>query len=492
MAMTVSFYSFSKRKNSTAIPSGSGTDFSVVLKAPTSYRSPSLFLEASGGFSYNYMVWSGWYYFVTDVISMGNDRYEVQCDLDVLGTLRSDILATSAFVLYDTTSNTELVDSRLSVKTTKTENSSSGAFQYLGGHSFPGGTIVAGLVTDDGASFYVMDGSVADDLLSNINQNEIPNLLPMPSISWGTSTLEDIVEGIALILDTALQNAITVVRHFLGSRNAADCIISAKQLPVAPGAITGTTEGMQLGTFYTGKTGKRITNRIVLDSADVSIPWTFSDWRRNSPYTELYLYIPFVGLIQLSPGDLIGEASIHIAASLDVISGDVIFDVSTGYGLGGPGVYIGQYSGNIAGEYAIGSSAVSIGQQAVTAIGAVGAGAAIVATGGAAAAMAAKIGAAGIAGIIASNSATPSSIHSGGGGAALGVAATCYCIEITHDTNVSPASVSPGIGTPAMEYKNLGSLTGFVQTRAASVSAPFYDSMIQEANNLLDGGVFIE
>lgn len=490
MSLTVTFYSFQKRKNSTLTPEiaeTSGEEIDVVLKSPTSYKNPSFHLSRSGGFPYNYIEWDSWYYYVTDVVSVGNDRFDINCELDILATLRPWIMATTAFVLYDQTANTELPDGRLSVITSKQTAVNSGAFQALGGHSFPGGTIVAGIITQDGASFYAMDGSTADQLLHDINDTAIPNLLPIPSISWTTSSVAEVLDGIALILDTIGKNFVNGLRHILGSRSAADCIISAKQLPVLPGAITGTSETVYLGTWNSGKSAKRVTNRIVLDSADVAIPWTFSDWRRNSPYTELYLYVPFIGLISLSPGDLVGDTSIHILASLDVISGDVIFEVSTAAGR-----YIGQYGGNIAGAYAIGSSAVSIGQQAVTAIGATAAGAAIVATGGAAAAMAAKLGAAGIAGIIASNTPTPATISGGGGGAALGLAATCYCISVTHDTNVLPDSVSASIGTPAMAQKTLGTLSGFVQTRAASVSAPMYGPIIEECNALLDGGVFIE
>lgn len=491
MSMTAKFYTFDKRRNSTKTPVIAGLtseDLSIVLKSPTSYKNPSLHvIRAAEGFPFNYMDWSGWLYWIDDVVSVGDNRYEIRCSLDALGTLRPWILNTTAFVLYDQTANSEIPDGRLSVETSKSVSINSGIFQYLGGHSFPGGTIVAGIVTDKGASFYEMDGSTADSLLENINDTRIPNLLPLPSISWSDSSVEEVLDGIAEILDTIGRNIVIGLRHILGSRSASDCIVSAKQLPVLPGAISGTNETIYLGTWNSGKSGKRITNRIVLDAVDVSIPWRFSDWRRNSPYTELYLYIPFVGLISLSPGDLVGDSNIHILASLDVISGDVVFEVSTGSGR-----YIGQYGGNVAGSYAIGSSAVSFGNQVVTAIGATAAGAAIVATGGAAAAMAAKIGAAGIAGVIASNTPTPSTITGGGGGASLGLAATCYCISVTHDTNVSPSSVSATIGTPAMAQKALSGLTGFVQTKCASVSAPFYQGILDEVNAALDGGVYIE
>lgn len=487
MSMTAKFYTFDKRRNSTKTPTIAGLtseDLSIVLKSPTSYKNPSLHVtRAAEGFPFNYMDWSGWLYWIDDVISVGDNRYEIRCSLDALGTIRPWILQTTAFVLYDQTGNSEIPDGRLSVETSKSVSVNSGVFQYLGGHSFPGGTVVAGIITDNGASFYEMDGSIADNLLDDINDTEIPGLLPIPSISWDEDPLEGVVDALSVIAT----NMVKGLRHFLGSRTAADCIISAKQLPVLPGAISGISEPIYLGTWNTGENGKRITNRIVLDSADVSIPWRFSDWRRNSPYTELYLYVPFIGLISLSPGDLVGDSSIHILASLDVISGDVIFEVSTGTGR-----YIGQYGGNIAGSYAIGSSAVSVGNQVVTAIGATAAGAAIVATGGAAAAMAARIGAAGIAGIIAANTPTPSSITGGGGGASLGLAATCYCISVTHNTNVAPDSVSATIGTPTMAQKALSGLTGFVQTKCASVSAPFYQGILDEVNAALDGGVYIE
>lgn len=495
MSMTLKFYTFQKRKNSTLTPAAAGLDaeeIDVVLKTPTSYRNPSFHLSRSGGFPYNYMEWDSWLYYITDVVSVGNDRFEVRCDMDILGTLRPWIMTTTAFVLYDQTANTELPDGRLSVVTSKNTRINQGAFRYLGGHSFPGGTVVAGIITKDGASFYEMDGSVADSLLHNINDTEIPGLLPLPHISWTTDSIEEILDGIGRVLNTIGTNIVKGLQHILGSRSAADCIITAKQLPVTPGAITGTSETVYLGTWDSGQTAKRITNRIVLDSADVAIPWEFSDWRRNAPYTELYLYIPFVGLISLSPGDLVGTTNIHIDASLDAISGDLVIEVQAGSGGIGGGHYIGQYGGNVAGAYAIGSSAVSIGQQVVTAIGATAAGAAIVATGGAAAAMAAKLGAAGIAGIIASNTPTPSTITGGGGGAALGLASVCYCISVTHNTNVLPDSVAASIGTPAMAQKLLGTLSGFVQTRAASVAAPMYGPIVEECNSLLDGGVFIE
>lgn len=491
MAITLRFGIVSKRRNSTLVPPAETMSYTmdVVLKQPTSDQNPEFYIkpEQDNTFPYNYCQWGNWYYFIDDIIIERNNLYRLKCTLDVLATYKAEILNTSAFVLYDTTANSELPDGRLSVNTSKSVAANSGQFLSLGGHSFPGGTIVAGIVTHHGVSFYAMDGTIADALLENINQNEIPDLLPLPSIEWVQSTVEEILDGIAEIIDTIGKNMVTGLRHILGSKSASECIVSAKQLPVAIGSIAGTSERIYLGMWNSGKDGKRITNRMVLDSCDVSIPWTFSDWRRNNPYTELYLYIPYVGLISLPVGDLVGASSLHIDASLDVISGDVLFEVRTGSGQLGESQYIGQYSGNISAPYSIGSSAVSYGQQVTMAIGATAAITAVASTGGAAAAMVA-----GFAGIMASNTPTPSTIGGGGGGAALGLSATCYCFTVTHDTNVEPVSVSSVMGTPAMESKVLSGLSGYVQTKGASVAITGSASAREQINDLLDSGIFIE
>ena len=132
MAITITAYTFSKRSNSTKQPDTSGTDFSVSLKAATSYENPTFILNYSGTFEYNYMQWGSWYYFVTSVTQLRNDLLEINCKLDVLATFKSEIGATNAFVLYDTAANTEVVDRRLSTKTTKTVTSAVGTFTTIG------------------------------------------------------------------------------------------------------------------------------------------------------------------------------------------------------------------------------------------------------------------------------------------------------------------------------------------------------------------------
>lgn len=483
MSMTAKFYTFDKRRNSTKTPAIAGLtseDLSIVLKSPTSYKNPSLHVtRAAEGFPFNYMDWSGWLYWIDDVVSIGDNRYEIRCSLDALGTLRPWILQTTAFVLYDETANSEIPDTRLSTKTVRGFRSSQDEFNSIGQLTDPSdGIVVLGITTFEGVTFFAMDQVTAQTLLTDVNRTELPNLFPSAG-SGGT------IEGYLHILADEFG---TFFERFLGASGASSAITSAIQLPVTLGAAHGNSQQVYLATYPTGKRAMELDRRVYVDTLTISIPWTFSDWRRRAPYTALYLYCPFFGMVALPTEELIGESSITIEATLDLPTGETIFEV---YGYN-TNHYIGTYSANLGGYYTVGSGGVSFNKQLSTAIGATVAGAAIIATGGSAAAMAAKIGGAAVAGVIGGNTPNVSSISGGGGGASLGLRKASYIFEITHDTTVAPSSVSASIGTPAMAQKSLGGLTGYVQTRAASVSAPFYDGVIDEVNAALDGGVFIE
>ena len=148
--------------------------------------------------------------------------------------------------------------------------------------------------------------------------------------------------------------------------------------------------------------------------------------------------------------------------------------------------------GNCASNYMIGSSNINP-LTAVTSVGAaVGSVAAAVASGGAALPVVGAAGATGAAfGCMNNVYGLPCSVGGMGGGAFTG-GEQSEVIVVSHDTNVTPDSVSASIGTPAMEQKSLGSLSGFVQTANASVAAPAEAPILDEINAFLNGGVFME
>ena len=96
--MTAKFWTFSKIQNSTAQPSGAGTQHTVYLKGPCSVMAPVFLIEGIDT-SLNYCEWNGRYYFVTDMILSNNSIYEVRCSVDALATWKTEIGTSSQYIL---------------------------------------------------------------------------------------------------------------------------------------------------------------------------------------------------------------------------------------------------------------------------------------------------------------------------------------------------------------------------------------------------------
>ena len=496
MAFQVNFYNFSKRDNSTAIPSGTPVTLSCQFKMGTSILNPTLVLEYASIPAWSYFQMLGRYYKVTDIRSIHNNVIEVDGKVDVLASWKANILASSAFVAYDTTANSEITDKRLSTKTTTVRAESVGTAGDMLGRGY---CVAVNTVGESACATYIMEMSTAAELLDTLSQTmerlfpsqddtepedpEDPEDPDAPSAGVA-GTIEEIVSRI----DNAITNGF---RQLVGSANAADCIKSAFLIPIPYSYISGTVETVKLGIYNTGKRGKRRTSRGIQTSMNVSIPWQASDWRRNAPYTEIYLYVPFLGLISFPPSALIGATMFNILIAFDETAGDAIFTISVDTATGGTASkVIGQYTANIAASFPIGSSNITPASL-VTTVAAAGAavGAAVV-TGGAAAVAA---GTAAIAGEFNGAQPIPSSIGSAGGGALLALWGYApRCMVVFHDTVVTPSSVSSIIGTPTNAVKALSGLTGYVETRNASVSGPMTDTERNEINRYLDGGIYIE
>lgn len=96
--MNITCYSgFSKKPNSTKQPSG-GTDVSVVLKEPTSVLNP-VFIIQGYNLSWNYIKWGVRYYYVDDIVIVHNNIAEYHCSTDVMATYKTDIGASSQYIL---------------------------------------------------------------------------------------------------------------------------------------------------------------------------------------------------------------------------------------------------------------------------------------------------------------------------------------------------------------------------------------------------------
>lgn len=105
MAITVNFYTFSKKTNSTKQPTGTAAlSASCLLKDATSIIAPIFQIRTSDPTAYNYCYCPAFhrYYFISD-ITWNKGYWEIRCKCDVLATYKATIGSTTGYMLRSST-----------------------------------------------------------------------------------------------------------------------------------------------------------------------------------------------------------------------------------------------------------------------------------------------------------------------------------------------------------------------------------------------------
>lgn len=528
--MTIKLYKTTKRRNSTATPTSAANKFeltatkTVNLKDESNVLSPSFLLEAQGHDGSNYVEAFGRFYWVKDVVIVRRNLIQLNCIIDVLGSYRGHIRNTQAFVLYDSTANSEIPDGRLAIKTTPTFSSNQSAMPW----SFVIGTgtnfiCVAGngkntdgagstgvyRITQAGLSDLGFQSEDLEEAFDDMNtayqlnydawmqaaQNEFDGIVTdptraIPHAIVGFSYVEKALMG--AIKTFFIDGLVNVWKSVVKLFNGGDALKNIRNAYWLPFVITGGTAftKLALGGYVENITGgvNKITDPIIADSVSVPIPWQFSDWR-NVSCTEIQIYIPLIGNISIPASAVKGQSAITVYCSLNIYSG--LFSVRLTCG----GATLGTFGADCRMPIMIGDSNVNVGAIVNT----IAAGAMAIASGGASmATQAALIGATAASG---AESLKPINTTVGGigGGAGSSLGANIICTTICHGTSQEPSVLLPVIGTPTSQLKTLSTISGYCQTMAAHMnttavvgeSFPTADE-VEEADRLMDSGIYIE
>lgn len=477
---TASFYTFSKRKNSTAQPTSGNTDIDVVLKSGTSLMSPTFLLNYSSRPGFNYVKFEDRYYFIEDIVSVRNDLWEVVCSVDPLATWKSVIGSTNAMILYATGGSNDIIDHRIPVESNITISSNDVSINGFTINQVAAGDIILAVTGIGSFGTYML-----------ANPGDLGHLVEDVGAFWanlGISSVED-----------ALQ-------QFFYGGNCADCLKNAIALPFDMpysnySANFGPQEQLYLGSYPCVNGGApiyvhRVNNPIYKTTTTIAIPWTFTDWRRHSPYSTVQLYLPLIGTMNLSSDELVTASSLDITYSLNISSGDLAVEVA----IDDPIKIIATASNNVAMSLPFGSAnisatkAISAGLTAIGGIAggigkAIGAGSKL----GAVGAVAGGVGS-GLAGAAASL--VGSGVQSGGGGlsggASQGLFKNIKITVISQNITDSQTNLDPIIGKPVMAKHTISTYSGFVQTDGMSVAGNMTDTERDIINSTFDRGAYYE
>lgn len=459
MSFSVEFGHFSKRINSTKRPGGM-TSIDVVLKDGCSKSNP-VFLISKSSFDYNYAKWGDHYYWITDVEYTRNHLFTVSCRVDSLATYRDEIKNTSAFVLYASGANNEIPDGRLSQNTTATVVTNTAAFSSL--FNAAGCFLLSAVGSDDGSggvNVYKLTFQQLSTLLNHVRE-------------WADQII--ITDYGAADITTAIKNLMKTIsascKIVAGAGSAMDNIRSCIWVPWD--VPTTEAEEIYLGMFPTGVSAGVVSTAISIGNVSIGIPWQFSDWRNSASYTDIYLYIPFIGNIAINASEVRGETTIVLNVSLSNKTGDIAVEVRAGNQV------IGTYGAYTAAQVPVGVSNITPGQIFNMVAG--------VAT-----SLYTGVPTGMLTGISAGVVPHQTTVGGTGSSAGAGIETVVRCTTVCHSTNVEPSSVSSVIGVPKMAAMSLSGLSGYVQTRDFSLSANAHDDELNEVNRLMDGGVYLE
>lgn len=156
----VIYKNFSKRQNSTLQPSG-GVVKNVVMKRECSILNPVFQIDGVDPAA-NYCRWNNRYYFINDIVLQNNNIYELHCEIDVLASWKSQIGASSQYVLRSSSVyDGRICDAFYPMKKECTFITTSPTTQDGGGWAttLSGGVFVIGVISD-GETAGITQGSV--------------------------------------------------------------------------------------------------------------------------------------------------------------------------------------------------------------------------------------------------------------------------------------------------------------------------------------------
>lgn len=435
--MQITLYNLAKRRNSTKQPS-KGTNITVNLKEGTSYFNPS-FILIFNPTGFNYLSWDNRYYYITNIENTRNGIYTISCELDALATYKSDILGTTAFVLYSSSNyDVGIPDTRLSTKPNYIVKTNAVTYPIAGEPLY-----VVTYIGESGAS------------MKGVTEKSLAALQNALSTNAFAELFVDSSKAVSKMLSNTAQ-AIT------GCTYVPRCSTSGRPMKI-----------VLAGGYNTGASGT-LVNRHDFATTSISIPWNFSsgDFRNRSQYTSLLLLLPCYGYQQLNTDNYVGDSNITIDVFQDSATGTIAYVGKDFYCVANMGCNV-QISTTTQGNLTSGiSSIASAGLQAFTnPISALG----------------------NVFNAVTSSMATNvGSVGSYGNTIAMDSTLNIEIVVISHDTNVEPSSMTSNYGRPCNKVLSLSALSGYVQTANANVVTSASKQYKDEIDSLLNGGVYLE
>jgi hypothetical protein len=244
---------------------------------------------------------------------------------------------------------------------------------------------------------------------------------------------------------------------------------------------TGAAQDIKVGYLNSGVSSAVVTDQYTtVNCGSVNLREYYGNILDYSPFTEVSLYLPFIGIVRLDTADVM-RSSISVKYHVDVITGACLADVKVTRDAAGGVLY--QYAGSAIVTYPV-SSGSYVGAVAGV-LGIAGGIAGTVASGGA-------LAPALMGGALGATHLHADVQHSGGfSGSAGAMGAKKPYLIISRAQNATP-NLDDIKGTPATKRVTLGSCSGYTVVSQVNLDGiPATSGELSEIESLLKQGVIV-
>lgn len=452
--MKVTFLQFAKRQNSTKLPTSeqlaAGIKYEATyLKALTNIDNPVLYIDGVDAniYAYNYCYIEEWgrFYFVVTADLNNEHICKITLELDDLGTFKSFILATSAFVAYSSTDYSALLNDNRVAKLTDVDVTLASAESIF--TTTP--SYLLSVVGEDGVNVIVP--SDPNVIPATLYQNQVTDLVAALCIQWS---------------------------------DAQSCMLELKEVPFAIGRDY-VLDHAHIGKIDIGS--RNCVNQYFNSSREedfqsIAIPVTYNDFRLYS-FVEAHLYLPFVGTVEIPLESFYPDPTSSGLVKIHMIANPLTGSV--GYTLkNGNDEIVAVYTGTCGRTLPLNASSPRDVIGAVTHI--ISAGTAAISEKYASAVSETVAS-------MTSNVKFKGSVigsFTGSYGEYLG---TDYVLSIEkHKSNIEPSNLTDICGRPCGKVRSMTGLSGYVQTVGFSIEFEANKAVIDSINAKMDAGVYLE
>ena len=466
MSFTVQLYTLSKRDNSTKRPTGTGTQFSCILKAGSGIMAPSLAFDLGiandpSGYNYAYIPAFERYYFIEEWY-FDRALWTATLKVDVLATYKTEIGSSSLYIMRAAGAhNGNIIDTLYPAKSGCSFDSSSVNNPWWSSISWVVGTVSrAGNMGS--LAYYGMGSTAMVTMCQNLLDNTVTE---NNGFSW-----DDCSQALQLSLVDPMQY-----------------VKSCMALPVPLSDISniGSMAAVYAFNWNTGATGYKIAQAPYINkSFSFTIkkhPDTSSrgNYVNSAPFTNITLTMPPWGCIDIDTSVTCNASTVDADVRIDPITGKGILTVSCN------GIVLSRVEAQLGVPISLSSVTRDYVGAASGLAGAVGGGAAGAAIGGVGGAI---IGAAaGVGNAIGSLVPRASTVGTTGG-----FASGMGAFKLDHQFFRPINDDNTHNGRPLCEVRQISTLSGYMMVQDGDVAITGTSMEDRMIRNYLEGGFYYE